>query len=394
MDENQVTIFNIGENQSAMNSSMFRSNYESTLFDPKLANLQDTDTFIVRPLPYVKNPLNSLVNKGFYALQDELGVFIFDSKTTFNRPAERHYEFCEPSDLWLKLRNSKDPNVSARTNFLRKQQSNYCYVLIVNYPKDPKLNGQIRPFKVPMEMIKAMQQMSNPTDQQRALGAVPIQPFDMFNGKNITCSIVGHMEGTTLMRKWTVTPDQLSSEVSLPLGPNGAMLKVSECKQEDVLNLFNEKMTEDLREVYGYHEPQIDVKSRMKNYLRKIVADIPALVGVVEGYFPELNANAPLDNNAMGNHQPVPQQVEVRTLGGQPAEQAQQPAQPTVQPTQPVPPIQPVQTGVQSEQGHTAQPTQQSTAQSTQPAIGTSAPHAQQAPQNAPQSVMPGIVLP
>ena len=366
-EQPQVTIFNIGENREAMNDSMFRKKFESHMFDPKLKNIQDTDSFIIRPLPYVKDPLHSLVNKSFYALQDELGVFIFDSRTTFNRPAEGYYQFCEPSDLWLKLRNSKDPNISRRTEQLRKQQSNVCYVQIVNYPKDPSLNGQIRPFRLPTELVKAMNQMANPTEQQRALGAIPVQPFDMFKGKNITCSIVGHMEGSTLMRKWTVTVDQISSEVRLPLGPNGEMIEISKCSQESVVALFNEKMQDDLTEQYGYHEPSVQVKQRMKNYLRRLVSDIPVLLATVESYFPDLANLMKLDQESIAPQQPqpaqqpVPQPVTGTVADGYAsvAQQQGQQAQPAPQP-QPVTQPQPVQQPQQAPQT-VAQPVQMPT---------------------------------
>lgn len=189
MDTPQVTIFNIGQNQKEMNASMFREKFESKLFDPKLKSVEDTDTFIVRPIPYALDPLNSMSSKNFYGLNDELGYFNFDSRTTFNRPQDNHWEFCPPSDLWSKLRSSKDPNIQQRTSLLGMQRGNYCYIQVVAYPKDPAMNGKILPFRVPMEMMKAMDAMANPTKNDIALGAVPTQPFDIINGKNLKCKI-------------------------------------------------------------------------------------------------------------------------------------------------------------------------------------------------------------
>ena len=351
-NQEQISIFNIGQHSEEINKGMFREKYENVLFDPKLKDVNEKLVFIIRPMPLLKNPKKSMISKNFYALTDSLGTFLFDSRTTFNRPAENHYEFCEASDVWLKLRNSKDTNVQNKTNLLRMQRANYAYVQIIAYPSDPTMNGKMVPMRIPMELVKLFDSMARPSEQDVALGAKPVQPFDLYGGKDIKCTVSGKMVGTVLMREWKVEPNGEPKEASFPLGAKGAMTPISKLKQEDVLKYFEETQTIDMENQYGYHEPVIDVKRRMKNYLAWVVADVPGIREYVAGLFPEVVAAAHTDQNAQsifGNNaqpagtvqqpaaQPLPGAQPQTIVAGNPMNPAagqpvQQPAQPATPP--------------------------------------------------------------
>lgn len=316
----ELSIFNIGQHKEQIDASMYRQKFVSSLFDPKIKAITDTMVFIIRMMPYVKNPLQSMVSKNFYAFNDQLGVFIFDSRTSFNRPIDKHYEFCPVSDTWLKLRNAPDPNVKKKADLLRQQRAVYAYVQIVANPSDPTMNGQIVPMRIPIELVKLTEALSKPSEQDLALGAIPIQVFDLFASKNIKCTVTGHKpDGVTLMRDWKVVPDGEICEAKFPLGPNNAMTPISKLDQAAVLAHFHEAQTIDLLAEYGYHEPTIDTKRRTKNVLRHIVADVPGMPEIVNGYFPELQDAMPTDQNAMLFPN---QQVATGQIPGQPVPQA------------------------------------------------------------------------
>lgn len=336
-----ISIFNIGQHSEAMNAGMFREKVESNLFDPKLKDAQDSMTFIVRPMPYVKNPLKSMVSKSFYALPDPAGAIFFDSRTSFNRPAEQHYEFCEVSDMWLKLHNAKDVNLQNLANNLRLQRANYSYVQIVKFPREPKYEGNMVVMRLPAELLKLLDKLAKPSKDELALGAEPIQPFDIMKGMNIKCTITGKMVNGTLMRDWKVETTGNACEASFPIGANGAMVPVSQAKQEDVLKFFEEQQTIDMEVQYGYKAPNNDVKLRVKSYLQRLVGDIPGLREVAAGYFPELAGQVALDQNAQAAAQPAAQPLPPTNAGpavvtGQnPMEAAQAPAQPAAGPALP-----------------------------------------------------------
>lgn len=312
-----ISIFNIGEHTEEMNASMMYQKRENNLFDPKLDKVTDTLTLIVRPVPYYKNPMESKVEKNFYALEDGAGVILFDSRTTFNKPAENKWEFCPVSDLWSKLHFSKDQNVQKRADALRLQRANYSYMQIVNFPSKPEMNGQIVIMKLPMEMVKLFATMMAPSKDEIALGTKPVQPYDMFHGSTIKCAISGKMVNNILMRDWKVEQADKNCEMQFPLGPSDTMIPVSQCEQSAVLKYLEEHQTIDLREQYGYHEPSIDIKRRVKGVLERIAAGIPGLPEVVAGYFPEVGEAAKLDQNAKPAPQPLPNQP----VASQPAPQ-------------------------------------------------------------------------
>lgn len=294
--QERISTF-IGQHADEVNKGMFREKFENTLFDPNPKDVNDKLVFIIRPMPFLKNPNKSLVGKNVCAFTDNLGTFLFDSRTTFNRPAENHYEFCEVSDVWLKLRNSKDSVVQNKTQFLRMRRENYAYVQIIAYPSDPTMNGKMLPMRIPFELVKLFNSMARPSEQEVALGTKPVQAFDLYGGKEIKCTVIGKIVGAILMREWKVEALGEPKEAQFPLGVNGAMTQISKLKQEDVLKYFEEAQNVDLETQYGYHEPVLDVKRRMKNYLARVVADVPGIREYVAGLFPEVTAAAATDSN-------------------------------------------------------------------------------------------------
>jgi hypothetical protein len=361
-----ISIFNVGQHAEEMNSSMFFERGKSNVFDPKVEKVGDTCAFVIRPIPYVKNPYKSMISKAFYALNDPAGVILFDSKTTFNRPAEQHYEFCPVSDLWLRMHNSQDPNIKALEGWLRLQRANYCYVQIIQFPKDETLNGQIRVMRVPAEMVKLMDSMAKPSDDDLKLGAVPVQPFDLYKGKKLKCTITGKDVKGTLMRDWKVEVQGESCEALFPLGPNGAMTPLSQLKQEDVLKYFEESQEVDLEQTYGYHEPNADTKFKVKQFLMTKFGAIPGFAPIITSYFPEIHSQiAPgTEPGAQGSvQQPAPQPLPGNgpsvIQGQNPMEAAQQAAE---------------NQGQQGAEGTTQAPASEPAPAGTQEAPGTQAP--------------------
>ena len=293
-----ISIFNIGEHKDEVNAGMFREQTVSNLFDPKLKDAKDYKVFIIRPLPYVNNPVQSMVTKNFYALRDAAGTIMFDSRTTFNRPAEQHYEFCPVSDLWMKLRNATDPNVQNLTKNLRQQRACYAYVQIVKFPGEEALEGQIKVMRLPAELVKLFGKMAKPDENEIKLGAVPVQPFDIMRGKNIKCTVTGKVVDGTVMREWKCEATGEVCDAQFPIGPNNAMTPVSQLQQDAVIAYFKEQQTVDMFVQYGYKEPTIDTKIRVKAVLQAIVNGIPGISDIVATYFPEIRSAMPLDQNA------------------------------------------------------------------------------------------------
>jgi hypothetical protein len=247
----ELSIFNIQDKQAELNSAMFAERGESPLFNPKVKNVGDSQSFIIRVMPYINDIPKSLVSKAFYVFNDSLGTIIFDSRTTFNQPEIQKYEFCEASDLWSKLRNSPDPAVSGLQTQLRLQRKNYAYVLVMNNPADPKFNGRIMPMEIPMEMVKLMRIMTNPTDSDKALGAKSINPFDLYNGCAFRCTITGHKPNPNdpVMRDWKVERE-VSGPAIFPLGEGGAWMPIGSLEQAKVAEFFTAQQTFNMLEMY------------------------------------------------------------------------------------------------------------------------------------------------
>jgi len=308
MSEQQVSIFNVGQHADAINEQMYRQRGESPLFDIRVKNVGDTTSFIIRPVPYIKDVIHkSKVLKYFYAIPDGQNYVIYDSRTTFNKPEINHWEFCPISDIWAKLKNSVDPNVQNMAMQLRRQVGIYIYVMVVNCPDEPKYNGKIMPMKIPIEMETAMFNMANPSEAQKKLGKTGIQPFDIINGCNLECTITGHKPRPTdpVMRDWKVSVEK-PSELQLPLGPNGAMVNVSTLPQADVEKYFLDQQTIDLQEMYGYKAPNADANIKAYNWLMSLnIIHVPGIrEAIIQNFQTVVNA-------ATAGSQPAAAQVSI-----------------------------------------------------------------------------------
>lgn len=72
--QERISTF-IGQHADEVNKGMFREKFENTLFDPNPKDVNDKLVFIIRPMPFLKNPNKSLVGKNVCAFTDNLGTF-------------------------------------------------------------------------------------------------------------------------------------------------------------------------------------------------------------------------------------------------------------------------------------------------------------------------------
>ena len=286
-----LSIFNVGEHAERLNQAFQKPVYKNNLFDPRVDKVGDTKSFIIRPMPYINDIPHSLVTKHFYSFQDPNGNWVhYDSRATFNDPANNHWESCPVGQAWNLFKKSSDQAVKDRQKLIPRRTDNYCYVQILKYPADASLVGRIMPMAVPMELKKFFDKMAAPTPDDIAMGIKAVNPFDLFNGFAIKCSITGHMpDGRTLMRDWKVEKfDDFSGEAIFPLGPNMAWTKISQLDQAVVEQHFREQQTDNLVEVYGYHQPSEQVEEAVRTWLRGVCYGVPGIQEQVDSWFPHL----------------------------------------------------------------------------------------------------------
>jgi hypothetical protein len=207
-----LSIFTIGDHAKELNAELYGSAGANPLFDIRVKEGEST-TFIIRMVPYIKDIKNSKVTKFFYAIPAGDKTVLYDSMTTFNNPAMNDWKFCPISDVWKELNKSVDPNIKAIAEKLRRQTSLVHYIQVIACPAKPELNGKFMPFKMPIELDKALRELANPNEAQKALGKTGITAMDLFKGVNIECTILGqkHNASAPVMRKWTVLPDKQTS---------------------------------------------------------------------------------------------------------------------------------------------------------------------------------------
>jgi len=370
----ELSIFNVGEHADRLNQAFQRPSYSNNLFDPRVEKAGESKIVILRPMPYIFDVAHSIVGKNFYVFKDLNGNYVYyDSRTTFNDPANNHWEFCPVGQAWNLFNKSTDPAVKARQKLIPRRTQNYCYVQILKYPSDEKLIGRIMPMAIPMEMKKFFDAMACPSEDDIKLGTQPVNPFDLFNACPIKLTITGKIVNNTLMRDWKVEKYlDFGKEAIFPLGAGNAWLPISQLDKTAVENHFKEQQTENLVEVYGYHQPSVEVEDAVRTWLRGVCYGVPGIQEQVDSWFPHLPQPA-----AHAVAQPAAQAV---TQPAQAPAQPQAPANPAPEaPAQPAAPAAP--------QAPAMPQTPQAPAQPEAPA--PAAPAAPIAPQAPAAPVMP-----
>jgi hypothetical protein len=281
-----LSIFTIAENAKEINQNLYGTGGSNPMFDIRVKENEST-TFIIRVLPYVKDIMKSKIQKFFYAVPNGTNTSYFDSMTTFNKPQIGEWHFCSISHIWMLLEKNPDPNVKKLSEQLRRQVALVSYVQVVNCPAKHELNGKFMPMKLPIELDKKLRELAEPNEAAKALGKLPITAYDLFQGVNLECTITGHTQFGTVMRKWSVVP-QAQSELQLPLGPNSVMTPVSQLPQDQILAYFEENQTLNLEEVYGYKQPSFETRVSAYNWVRHVCGFVPGMLNEIDLAFPDV----------------------------------------------------------------------------------------------------------
>lgn len=305
-----VSIFDMGKHAEAVAQERAietGAGNQSKLFNPMPAKVGDTMSMIVRIMPVVKRALNAegkqlvddagnkqyiisdkfsdnIISKFFYLIEHDNQRIWFDSPVNDNK-------WCPMVNVWSTLRNSTDPNVQNFSNEFKRKQSTTCYIQIINAPQFPDLTGKIVPFAVPFELMKFMDQMLNPSEDDRKLGVVPVLPYDLMSAPLLKLSYVAEtVQGIKQpVRKWTVSAQPANNgrnEAYFAAGqdPKNPWVYATEMGEQAVLEHICSQETEDIATVYGHHEPSIDTIYQLYLYLRDKLAWIPGMVDKISNW--------------------------------------------------------------------------------------------------------------
>lgn len=165
-------IFNLGVNDVDTHEVQSTSSGDS-IYKPAADQGKDgTYKAMIRFVPNVANPRNSLIKKYVHWLKDSGGEGkLVDSPSSIG-------DKCPIADAFFKLRKSDSAVDRKMSEQLKRREQYYALVKIIKDPQFPEFEGTYKIFKFGYKIKEKIDEELKPTFGE------PTQVFDLFEGKN------------------------------------------------------------------------------------------------------------------------------------------------------------------------------------------------------------------
>jgi hypothetical protein len=151
--------------------------------DPKLSK-DSIYRSIVRFIPNLKNPKNSIIRKYSYWLEDASGSgFYADCPSSI--PGEKSII----QDTFWKLFKSESAFEKKQAERMKRKEYYYSYVLIVKDPQRPELENTVQILRFPKAVKKMIDSQIEPSAEDIEMGIDPTNIFDFFSGKDFSLKV-------------------------------------------------------------------------------------------------------------------------------------------------------------------------------------------------------------
>lgn len=257
----------------------------------------------VRLLMNPKNPNTSIVHSIRYAMSDNNGFFFADSRLALG---DRN---CPIFKAWKQLHFSGDPAKDEwAKQMFDKSESNWCLVQIIEDDNKPEEVGKIRCMKLPKAIFDKLQAKMNPSDGRTA----PVNLLDYLFGPILNINVQAGPDGDIRRTNYNLCdfesdPCPIIKTDGTPLFSDEEIeiIENYDRAKKDYLKIKNDaKKTQkakddklavvqslvdgvkplmqkaidyvkenacDIEEVCGYHEWSDELKTRVQNWISKVV---------------------------------------------------------------------------------------------------------------------------
>ncbi len=139
---------------------------------------------ILRFIPNLKNPKNSIVKKFSYWLEDEAGAgFYADCPSSV--PGEKSVI----QDTFWKLFKSESAFDKKQAERIKRKEYYYMYVYVVKDPQRPEIENTVQIARFPKAIKKLMDAQLEPSAEDIEMGIEPTNIFDFFTGKDFSLKV-------------------------------------------------------------------------------------------------------------------------------------------------------------------------------------------------------------
>jgi hypothetical protein len=151
--------------------------------DPKLSK-DSIYRAVIRFIPNLNNPKNSIVKKFSYWLENADGSgFYADCPSSV--PGEKSVI----QDTFWKLYKSESAFEKKQAERMKRKEYYYSYVLIVKDPQRPELENTVQILRYPRAVKKLIDAQIQPSAEDIEMGVEPTNIFDFFNGKDFSLKV-------------------------------------------------------------------------------------------------------------------------------------------------------------------------------------------------------------
>ena len=254
--ENNFDIFNLSldnfkteEKQSKTGSDIYKT-------DPKLSK-DSIYRAIVRFIPNVKNPKQSIVKKFSYWLEDAEGNgFYADCPSSIN-------EKSVIQDTFWKLFKSESAFDKKQAERIKRKEYYYSYVEVVKDPQRPELEGTVQILRFPKAVKKLIDAQISPDASDIELGVEPTNIFDFFEGKDFSLKV------TLKGGYWNYDECKFATAKS-PISVGGVKMENNaECRKM-ILGLYEGAQS---LEDHAFKPWNDEMRERVHNYLGELTGN-------------------------------------------------------------------------------------------------------------------------
>jgi hypothetical protein len=253
--ENNFDIFNLSidnfktEEKKQEVNSIYKT-------DPKLSK-DSIYRAIIRFIPNVKNPKDSIIKKFSYWLEDAEGNgFYADCPSSIN-------EKSVIQDTFWKLYKSESAFDKKQSEKMKRKEYYYSYVEIVKDPQRPELEGTVQVLRFPKAVKKMIDAQINPDASDIELGVEQTNIFDFFKGKDFSLKV------TLKGGYWNYDECKFASAPT-PITVNGVKMENNEESRKMILAMYEGVPTLDDHKFKPWTD---DIRERVHNYLSELTGN-------------------------------------------------------------------------------------------------------------------------
>lgn len=179
----ELDIFNLSVEDLKTEETATSSKSDLYKTDPKKGK-DSVYRAIIRFLPNLNNPKNSIIKKFQYWLEDSEGQgFYVDCPSSIG-------EKSPIQDTFWKLYKSDSAFDKKQAERFKRKEYYYSYILVQKDPQNPEMEGTVQIFRYPKAIKKLIDAQLQPDAEEIEMGVKPVNVFDPFTGKDFLLRVI------------------------------------------------------------------------------------------------------------------------------------------------------------------------------------------------------------